>query len=171
MQIRASSLKGGRPSCPLNPNHPVHVHGYYERYANCDEGEREAIPRFLCVPCGHTISVLPDHVLPYRAVGVPLVEQHFDAQTNPGQVPEPAATQKEKGCLKRAWTRFKQRVAPLSATLGQMIRPVKPTAAQLWKQLRRTSNLAIILLELAQPFNTSLLHDYRCLAPWSHRTG
>ena len=66
---------------------------------------------------------------------------------------------KEQGCLKRAWTRFKQRVAPLSATLGHMIRPVKPTAAQLWKQLRRKSNLEVILLELAQPFNTSLLHD------------
>ena len=171
MQIRASSFKGGRPSCPLNPNHPVHVHGYYERYANCDDGEREAIPRFLCVPCGHTLSVLPDHVLPYRAVGVSLVEQHFDALANPGQAPEPPATQKEKGCLKRAWTRFKQRVAPLSATLGQMIRPVKPTAAQFWKQLRRQSNLAVILRELARPFNLSLLGNYRCLAPWSPSAG
>jgi hypothetical protein len=52
-----------------------------------------------------------------------------------------------------------------------MIRPVKPTAAQLWKQLRRKSNLAVILLELAKPFNTSLLHDYLCLAPWSHSAG
>jgi hypothetical protein len=164
-------FKGDRPSCPLNPNHPVHVHGSYDRYANCDDEEKEDIPRFLCVPCGRTISVLPDHFLPYRAVGVPLVEQHFDAQANPGQAPEPPATQKEKGCLKRAWTRFKQRVAPLSATLGQMIRPVKPTAAQLWKQLRRKSNLAVILLELAKPFNTSLLHDYRCLAAWSHSAG
>ena len=171
MQIRASSFKGDRPLCPLDPNHPVHVHGSYDRYANCDDGAREDIPRYLCVPCGRTISVLPDHVLPYRAVGVPLVQQHFDAQANPGQAPEPAATQKEKGCLKRAWAHFKQRVAPLSATLGQMIRPVKPTAAQLWKQLRRKSNLAVILRELAQPFNTSLLHDYLCLAPWSHSTG
>ena len=171
MQIRASSLKGDRPACPLNPDHKVHVHGPYDRFANCDDEEKEDIPRFLCVPCGRTISVLPDHFLPYRAVGVPLVEQHFDAQSNPGQAPEPPATQKEKGCLKRAWTRFKQRVDPLSATLGQMIRPVKPTAAQLWKQLRRKSNLAVILLELAKPFNTSLLHDYLCLAAWSHSAG
>ena len=170
MQIRASSLKGDRPACPLNPDHKVHVHGPYDRFANCDDEEKEDILRFLCVPCGHTISVLPDHFLPYRAVGVALVEKHFDAQANPSQAPTPA-TQKEKGCLKRAWARFKQRVAPLSATLGQMIRPVKPTAAQLWKQLRRKSNLAVILRELAQPFNTSLLYDYLCLAPWPHRTG
>jgi hypothetical protein len=54
--------------------------------------------------------------------------------------------------------------------LGQMIRPVKPTTAQLWNQLRRKSNLAAILLDLAKPFNTSLLHDYLCLVPWSSRT-
>ena len=107
MQIRASSFKGERPSCSLNPNHQVHVHGSYDRYANCDDEEEEDIPRYLCVPCGRTISVLPDHFLPFRAVGVPLVEKYFDAQAHPGQTPEPPATQKEKGCLKRAWTRFK----------------------------------------------------------------
>lgn len=171
MQIRASSFNGDRPTCPLNPGHRVHRHGSYDRFANCNDQQTEDVGRFLCLPCGRTISVLPDHFLPYRAVGVPLVEKHFDAQANPGQGPEPPATQKEKGCLKRAWARFKQRVAPLSATLGQMIRPVKPTAAQLWNQLRRQSNLAAILLRLAKPFNTSLLHDYLCLLPWSSGTG
>lgn len=170
MQIRASSFKGDRPACPLNPDHKVHVHGPYDRYVNCDDQEKEDIPRFLCVPCGRTISVLPDHFLPYRAVAVPLVENHFDAQANPGKAQEPPATQKEKGCLKRAWARFKQRVAPLSATLGQMIRAVKPGAAQLWNQLRRQSNLVAILLELAQSFNTSLLADYLCLRPWTGST-
>ena len=167
MQIRASTLTGDRPRCPLNPNHKVHAHGSYERYANCNDQEKEDIPVFLCVPCGRTISVLPDHFLPYRAVGVLLLEKHLDAQANPGKTPEPVATEKERGCLKRAWARFKQRVAPLSATLGQMIRPVKPTAAQLWNQLRRKRNLATILLKLARPFNTSLLHDYLCVRPWS----
>ena len=74
MQIRASSFRGDRPACPLNPNHKVHVHGPYDRYANCDDEQKEDVPRFLCVPCGRTISVLPDHFLPYRAVAVPLVE-------------------------------------------------------------------------------------------------
>jgi hypothetical protein len=171
MQIRASSFKGGRPTCPLNPDHKVHFHGVYGRYANCDDQQKEAIARFLCVTCGHTLSVLPDHFLPYRAVAVPLVEKHFDAQANPGKSQEPPATEKEKGCLKRAWTRFLQRVAPLSAMLGQMIRPVKPTAAQLWNRLRRESNLPTILLQLAKPFNRSLLHDYLCLRPWSSTTG
>jgi hypothetical protein len=167
MQIRASSFEGDRPACPLDPNHAVHVHGSYDRYTNCDNEEKTDIPRFLCMPCGHTLSVLPDRFLPYRAVAVPLVQKHFDAQANPATAPEPPATQKEKGCLKRAWTRFKQRVTPLSATLGQMIRPVKPTAAPLWNQLRRQSNLPAILLQLAKPFHISLLLDYLCLLPWS----
>ena len=115
--------------------------------------------------------MLPDHFLPYRAVAVPLVQKHFDAQANPGEAKEPPATEKEKGCLKRAWARFKQRVAPLKAKLGQMIRSVKPSPAQLWNQLRRQSNLPAILLQLARPFNLSLLHDYLCLRPWVASTG
>jgi hypothetical protein len=98
---------------------------------------------------------------------VPLVEKHFDAQAHPSPAEEPPTTEKEKGCLKRAWARFKQRVSSLIARLGQMIRPVKPTAAQLWNQLRRKSNLTAILLQLARPFNSSLLGDYLCLRPWS----
>lgn len=171
MQIRFSSLKGDRPSCPVDPNHPVDCHGNYKRHANCNDNQKEAIDRFLCRPCGRTISVLPDHFLPYRAPSVALVQKHFDAQANPEQTKEPPATEKEKGCLKRAWARFKQRVAPLKATLGQMIRCVKPSAAQLWNQLRRRSNLCAILLQLANPFNTSLLHDYLCLRPWSAEGG
>jgi hypothetical protein len=167
MQIRASSLIGNRPTCPLNPNHKVHVHGPYERYADCDGQQKEDIPRYLCVPCGRTISVLPEQFLPYRPVAGSLVEKHFDAQANPGQTKEPPASEKQKGCLKRAWARFKQRVGSLTAWLGQMIRPVKPNAAQLWNQLRRKSNLEAIVLQLARPFNTSLLGDYRCLRPWS----
>ena len=167
MQMRISSFTGERPPCPVDPHHPVDYHGTYERYANCNDRQTEAIDRFLCRPCGRTMSVLPDHFLPYRAVPVPLVQRHFDAQANPRQAEEPTTTETEKGCLKRAWARFQQRVAPLKAKLGQIVSAVKPNAAQLWNQLRRKSNLSQILLQLAKPFNTSLLHDYLCLVPWS----
>ena len=135
--VRAGAASKGHPD----------RHGAYGRYANCNDADPEHIERFLCRPYGHTISVLPDRKLPYRAVPVPLLEKHFDAQANPGQLPEPPATENERGCLKRAWARFQQRVAPLRATLGQMIRSVKPSAAQLWNQLRHHSNLPTILLE------------------------
>ncbi|MGH7967459.1 MAG: hypothetical protein ACREIC_01900, partial [Limisphaerales bacterium] len=159
---------GDRPCCPVDPNHSVDFHGVYRRCADCNDNDnKEAVDRYLCRPCGRTISVLPDHFLPYRAPAVDLVQKHFDAQANPGEAKEPPATEKEKGCLKQAWARFKQRVAPLKAKLGQMIRSVKPSAAQLWNQLRHKSNLSAILLQLAKPFNTSLLHDYLCLRPWS----
>jgi hypothetical protein len=171
MQIRESTLKGDRPLCHVDPSHTVHSHGSYERFKNCNSSEVETILRFLCLFCGRTFSVLPERFLPYRAISVAKVEAHFDAQANPGHGREESVTENEKGCLKRAWARFKQRVCSLTATLGQMIEAVKPTASQLWNQLRRQSNLKKILLQLANPFNTSLLADYRCLIPWTWDVG
>lgn len=167
MQIRSSSFQGDRPSCPVDPRHAVDRHGRYERNANCDDQQKEEVDRFLCRPCGRTISVLPDHFLPYRAVSVPLVQQHFDAQAHPGPTQEPLATEKEKGCLKRAWDRFGQRVAALATVLGQMMQIRSRNPKPYWLALRRWGNLPAILLQLAKPFNTSLLHDYLCLRPWS----
>lgn len=167
MQLRALSLNGSRPSCPVNPNHTVHCHGSYDRHADCDTEKEENINRFLCLPCGHTISVLPDHFLPYRPVSAALLQQHFDAQANPGQGIAPAVTEKENGCLKRAWDRFGQRVAALATVLGQMLQLRACAPKPCWSALRRWGNLSDILLRLARPFNTSLLHDYLCLRPWT----
>ena len=72
MQTRTSLVNGDLPCCPVDPNHPVHCHGKYARYANCHELIKSKwIPRFLCYPCGHTISVLPEDTLPYRPISVP----------------------------------------------------------------------------------------------------
>jgi hypothetical protein len=171
MQIRSSSFKGDRPPCPVDSNHEVDRHGSYERNANCDDEQKEDIDRFLCRPCGRTISVLPDHFLPYRAVSVSLVQRHFDAQADPGQAQKPTATENEKGCLKRAWGRFGQRVAALATVLGQMMQIRCRNPRPFWLALRRWGNLPAILLQLAKPFNISLLHDYLCLRPWGVGTG
>ena len=140
MQIRKSSFTGDRPPCQLNPKHPVHRHDCYVRYGDCDDKNPLLVTifRFLCVGCGHTMSVLSDHLLPYRAVPVPRVEKHFDALANGS--PPPVATEKETGCLKRAWTRFNGRVEALLAVLGQLIQAVKPGASALWNQLRQWGN-------------------------------
>jgi hypothetical protein len=126
MQILKSSMIGDRPSCHVDKEHKVYRHGTYERNGDNDDKNSELVnvDRFHCVPCGRTIGVLPDDCLPYRAVPAPLVEKHFDAKAN--GTAEPAATEKEKGCLKRAWTCFNRRIDPLMAVLGQMISRVKP---------------------------------------------
>ena len=167
MQIRQSHLLGDRPLCSVDPKHIIHHHGHYKRNGNCDDKEPLVVTilRFLCVMCRRTLSVLRDDLLPYRAVPVPLVEKHFDALAQ--GTPPPAATEKEKGCLKRAWARFTGRVDALLTVLGQMIAAVKPSAITLWKQLRLRGNLPTILLQLAEPFKTSLLGDYLCLKPWT----
>jgi hypothetical protein len=166
MQIRQSHVLGDRPLCSLDPNHTIHCHGHYERNGDCHDQEPliVIVLRFLCVRCRRTLSVLLDDLLPYRAVPAPLVEKHFTALAE--GTPPPAATEKEKGCLKRAWARFSGRVDALLAVLGQMISAVKPSATTLWKQLRQWGNLPTILLRLAEPFKTSLLGDYLCLKSW-----
>src|SRR4029077_4407884 len=77
----------------------------------------------------------------------------------------PSTSEKERGCLRRAFERFAGRVAPLCALLGQMIGPIKPSVGECWRGLRQLDNLEGILLLLGTKFKTSLLADYRCLQP------
>jgi Transposase IS66 family len=77
----------------------------------------------------------------------------------------PPSSEKERGCLRRAFERFAGQVAPLCALLGQMIRAIKPSVSECWRELRQLDNLEGILLLLGTKFNTSLLADYRCLQP------
>jgi hypothetical protein len=143
----------------------VHSHGQYTRYCKADGIEKEPVPRWLCTVCAGTISVLPDTRLPYRPIGVGLIEAEIDARYR-GRAP-PTATEKEKGCLERAMTRFLQRIPSLTAVLGQMLQIINPTATQLWIGLRKLGKLEEILRLLAEDFKTSLLGDYRCLQPWA----
>lgn len=166
MQIRFSLIIGDLPLCVVDPKHQMHRHGHYLRYGDCDASEPlERILRYLCSTCLRTISVLPDHMLPYRAISVPKVEANFDAKAR-GDTP-PAATENESGCLKRAWERFTRRMTALAVVLGQMVQLVVHKPKLIWLQLRRWGNLRDILRLLSRPFNTSLLHDYLCLLPWS----
>ena len=147
----------------MDPSHRVHGHGSYKRSSKADGAEKEDTSRFLCtVGCG-TISVIPDARLPYRPVGVDLLESWLDAEFM-GRAP-PQVTENERGCLKRALTRFLQRIPSLTEVLGQMITVASPSATQLWGQLRKLGKLGDILRFLAEKFKTSLLGDYRCLHP------
>jgi len=149
--------------CPKDPSHRVHYHGSYERHSKADGEEKETVERWLCTAGCGTISILPDKFLPYRPVGTDLLEKWFDAAFM-GRGPPPV-TENERGCLKRAAKRFLQRIPSLSEVLGQMIDTVKPSATQLWAQLRKLGKLSDILRFLAEKFKTSLLGDYRCLRP------
>jgi len=167
MQIRQSSVRGERPLCPHDRNHRIHSNGCYCRYAKADGDEKVRIPRWFCVVCGGTISVLPDEMLPYRAVGADTVMRWFDAILA-GRSPPPV-TEKERGCLERSLEAFTQNIPALKSTLGQIVTTITTSAAQLWTQLRRGRNLVGILRFLADEFKTSLLRDYYCLRPWPMR--
>jgi len=149
--------------CPVDPSHRVHVHATYERYREADGTGKERVPRWRCTAGCCTISVLPETCLPYRLVGVAQLEAWFDALFM-DRAP-PSVTENERGCLERARKRFLQRIPSLTEVLGQMIKAVRPTATQLWVQLRKLGKLGTILRLLADKFKTSLLGDYRCLLP------
>jgi hypothetical protein len=139
----------------------LHRHGCYPRYAGCEGGERLRIQRYRCPACGGTFGVLPKDRLPYIALTTGKLQADFDARSS-GTDPPPGS-EKERGCLGRAFKRFACRVAVLCALLGQMIEPIKPRVCECWRALRHLDNLEGILLLLFTKFNTSLLADYRCL--------
>ena len=122
--------------------------------------------RFLCPPCGHTVSVLPANRLPYRPLEVERLQGGFDAQAEVGTGLYPPPEPIEAGCLQRAWKRLLTRVDRLKDAFGQMLPAELEGAEQLWKELRRTVGSAEDILRfLARNCNCSLLGDYRCLRP------
>jgi len=104
-------------------------------------------------------------MFPFRPVSTSLVQENFDARAN--DQPLPPVTEKESGCLKRAWKRFGRRLDAHATALGQIMQIRKHAAKPFWHQLRRLGNLPDILLLLSRFFKVSLLHDYLCLRPWS----
>ena len=127
MQLREGSFHGPRPTCRAHPKQRVHRHGFYVRFENCDSQRRLRIERFVCPRCGRTLSVLPKNRLPFIALNTTIVESEFDARAS-GTDP-PSQSEKERGCLRRAFERFAARVTSLCALLGQMIGPIKPVSA------------------------------------------
>jgi len=122
--------------------------------------------RYLCLVCGHTVSVLPPHRLPYRPLEVSRLQTHFDGQAEVSSGLDPPPEPIEAGCLQRAWKRFLTRVDSLKNAFGQILPAVLHTAPQLWKELRQGLGSAEQMLGfLAQSCKRSLLGDYACLRP------
>ena len=144
----------------------MHRHGCYQRYQQPKGGEQFAMERYLCPPCGHTVSVLPANRLPYRPLEVERLQGGFDAQAEVGTGLDPPPEAIEAGCLQRAWNRFLTRVNLLKASFGQRLPAELHTAQQLWKALRRGVGSAEAMLRfLARSCQRSLLGDYACLRP------
>lgn len=161
MQFRAAQLTGDRPVCPSDPNHIVHAHGSYERAKTPDAKESVIVLRWNCTQCSYTFTVIPDDAIPYRPVSTDLLEKGFESAFC-GKDPPPLS-ENEKGCLKRAVQSFMKNIPFLTNILGQTVETIRPSAAELWKELRRKGDMKAILLYLARHFKISLLKDYCCL--------
>jgi hypothetical protein len=144
----------------------MHRHGSYMRYEQPTGDEKFPMQRFLCRPCGHTVSVLPSNRLTYRPLKVKQLQTHFDGQAEVSSGLDPPPDAITAGCLQRAWNRFLTRVKVLTTTFGQILPAVISTPQHLWQQLRRCVGTAEEMLRfLAQQGKRSLLGDYACLKP------
>jgi len=124
------------------------------------------VQRFLCVICGHTVSVLPGRRLTYRPLEVGRLQGFFDTQAGIRCGLDPPPGLVEAGCLQRAWDRLLTRVNTLKESFGQLLPSELHTAQQLWKELRRSVGSAEQMLRfLARSCKRSLLGDYACLQP------
>jgi hypothetical protein len=112
------------------------------------------------------MSILPNHLLPYRHVHTARFEAFADRQAGVGQGPYPPPDKPEAGALLRGWARFSHRVGTLRDYFGQLIAPGVTIPSELWIALRQAKqSLNGILLFLAETHKASLLGDYRCLRP------
>lgn len=144
----------------------MHRHGSSPRYQKPKGGAQFPMQRFLCPPCGRTVSVLPANRLSFRPLEVARLQGGFDAQAEVGTGLDPPPEPVEAGCWQRAWHRFLTRVKVLQNAFGQILPAELPTAQQLWQALRRGVGSAEQMLRfLARHCQRSLLGDDVCLRP------
>jgi len=153
--------------CPRGCPGTVQCHGHYKRYADPEGSARERIQRYLCRPCRLTISVLPPHRLPYRAIRAERLAGDFDCRAGiqtQGLDPPPRVV--EAGCLQRAWSTLSARVTPIHEAFGQLIENSVSEVTSLWAGLRVTMDSVPRMLRfLSEHHRISLLGNYRCLRP------
>ncbi len=178
MQVYQSSLpENGRPcasrGCPqCGGCQKLHKHGHYRRYGSV-EGEREVVVvRYLCPRCGHTWSVIPENMMPYRSLDVGRFEQLADASFGlaDGSARPPPATEKETGCIRRALLKLSKRIPLLCGLFGQQMPvPGGLDIGRFWRAMRKLGSTQSILVRLARDFKTSLLGCYRSLQAFWER--
>jgi len=174
MQVFNCSLgKADRPGAPLacvqcGGQCRLQRHGSYKRYRGPEGDEGVAVQRYICPRCGHTWSVIPTGMLPYRSLGMARLERHLDEESSlagEGARPPPAP-EIERGCLRRASKRLSERTNFLCGLLGQQMPLLEnKDLGCFWRALRKLGPLEAILVRLAREFKTSLLWCYRSLRP------
>lgn len=172
MQVYQSSLgRGERPcvgrSCPrCGGSQSLQKHGSYRRYCGAEGVEAVEVQRYLCPQCGHTWSVIPAGMMPYRNLEVERFEELSDARFGwaDGGARPPPATEIEEGCIRRACKVLSKRIAFLCGLFGQQMPLLAGgSIGCFWRAMRELGSTQEMLLRLAGDFKTSLLGSYRSL--------
>jgi len=179
MQVFEASLgKGKRPcsgkECPVCQGcEKFDCHGVYRRSSGAEGPEQVEVRRYLCRRCGHTWSVIPEGMMPYRGVTVRRFETVLDERFGVagGSARPPPTTEIEEGCIRRMMKKLSERVTLLSGLLGQQM-PLLVGSGDIggfWQAMRELGSTQSILERLARDFKTSLLGCYRSLRAFWER--
>lgn len=152
-----------RPShCKIcNSSKPLEALGYYVRSITVSRAILEiSIRRFRCRKCGHTTSILPSFVQPYRLVQNSEIHDYFES----GSAPESSPW---KSILAHYRRRFVRWLPELRRALAHQPSRAPPffTGDQAWRALRKTvGNLESITEFLVSEFQITPFGRYRCHA-------
>jgi hypothetical protein len=121
----------------------MHRHGVSPRRGG-------GLERFYCPPCGTTVSVLEEEMLPYRAMTIGQVQERLDAE-----VLQTGSEAERRPCgLLADLARNEPRLRLL---FGQMV-GCAAGVANLWRDLRRIGSLREIVRLLEVQFKAPLFH-------------
>lgn len=145
MQVRKDDFVDGRPTCPQcrSVEAKMHRHGVSPRRGG-------GLERFYCPPCGTTVSVLDEQMLPYRKTTIGQVQEKLDAEL---LLTTSARAQRPCGLV----ADLARNEPRLRLLFGQMV-GCAAGVANLWRDLRRLGPLREILRLLEVQFKASLFY-------------
>lgn len=151
----------------------LHSNGSYQHYRGTEGRKLVEVKCYRCPRCGHTWSVIPEGMMPYRSMPVSRCEELLDERLGvaSGSARPPPATEIEEGCIRRTVKKLSKRIPFLCDLLGQQMPVLESTdISGFWQAMRELGSTQNILIRLARDFKTSLLGCCRCLrASWERK--
>lgn len=152
MQLLAVNFNANRPNCPACQGR-LHRHGHYAR-----RRRGQIIPRWFCIPCQRTFSILPSDLLPYRGLSCAELQNQFDRWAfEDHSLTSTAAVAALRSFLEPKVQR------ELQHACGQLLDEPRAQGQALWRGIRRfCPSVGDLLRWLANQSGLSLLGRYVC---------
>lgn len=143
--------------------------GGYWRYHSAQSDERDALVEcYRCALSGRCFSVIPEDMMPYRALRAEEAGAYADQQSQCGDGPEQmviAKSGRQRRVWQSFWSAFSAHALLLAGILGE---DLASSPVDVWQVLRgrgEQRRVGAILIGL-HAHQTSLTKSYLSLKPW-----